>query len=403
MKKTRMLVSDTAPLYPPLWGGPKRIWNLYGNFARCAFDIVYVGIKTDKQGDLAYQYKRITENIEEFDCSFPSHYRLWHACEWALFRNTSLNLFLYLAAGSVAQFRDLLRSQDADVIICSHPWSFPAVQMRAARVYVYDAHNCEYLLMRQILRGHPLSFIVCAWVKKIEEEACRKSDLIVVCSEKEKKDFLDIYGLDPARIMIVPNGSSVRPVTSENGRIEARAMFAIPADSRVVLFIGAYYKPNNDAARLIVDRIAPAMPEITFVIAGTVKDHFKGAAIPGNVKFLGRLDEEHLAAALRGADIAINPMMEGSGINIKMLDYMAYGLPCVTTPCGSRGIDTGGFSPYFVTGVSGFAGAIRRMFSEPALLRAMSRDARSLVAGKYEWTAISKELESKIRQLLGKS
>ena len=39
------------------------------------------------------------------------------------------------------------------------------------------------------------------------------------------------------------------------------------------------------------------------------------------------------------ADIAINPMLNGSGTNLKMLDYMANGIPVISTKVGARGLD----------------------------------------------------------------
>ena len=43
--RIKLLITDTAPLYPPLWGGPQRIWNLYGNLSQELFSITYVGVK----------------------------------------------------------------------------------------------------------------------------------------------------------------------------------------------------------------------------------------------------------------------------------------------------------------------------------------------------------------------
>ena len=39
------------------------------------------------------------------------------------------------------------------------------------------------------------------------------------------------------------------------------------------------------------------------------------------------------------ADVAVNPMLSGSGTNLKMFDYMASGIPVVSTKVGARGID----------------------------------------------------------------
>ena len=37
-------------------------------------------------------------------------------------------------------------------------------------------------------------------------------------------------------------------------------------------------------------------------------------------------------------DLAINPVTTGSGTNLKMLDYMAAGVPVLSTPHGARGL-----------------------------------------------------------------
>ena len=55
--------------------------------------------------------------------------------------------------------------------------------------------------------------------------------------------------------------------------------------------------------------------------------------------------------------MAINPMFGGSGTNIKMFDFMAAGLPTISTEIGARGIESpgGGLDMIWVTGIL-FAG-----------------------------------------------
>jgi len=44
MDRIKIVISDTAPLYPPQWGGPKRIWELYSHLSQDRFYLDYVGI-----------------------------------------------------------------------------------------------------------------------------------------------------------------------------------------------------------------------------------------------------------------------------------------------------------------------------------------------------------------------
>ncbi|MEZ5371209.1 MAG: glycosyltransferase [Microthrixaceae bacterium] len=60
--------------------------------------------------------------------------------------------------------------------------------------------------------------------------------------------------------------------------------------------------------------------------------------LPGNVAALGRVEDDVLAEYLAGADLALNPIDEGSGSNLKLIDYFAAGVPVITTPVGARGI-----------------------------------------------------------------
>src|SRR5512136_415021 len=123
MKRYTLLISDTAPLYPPLWGGPKRIWNLFAGLAGQDFEVVYSGLDTSLKNGRAYDYARLADHIEEFTFALPAHYRPWYEIEKIIFGISSLNLFLYLAASSVRQFRHMLNSVEANLVVCSHPWA----------------------------------------------------------------------------------------------------------------------------------------------------------------------------------------------------------------------------------------------------------------------------------------
>ena len=47
-----------------------------------------------------------------------------------------------------------------------------------------------------------------------------------------------------------------------------------------------------------------------------------------------------LRPAFAAADIGVNPVRTGSGSNLKIAEYLAAGLPVVTTPVGMRGFES---------------------------------------------------------------
>ena len=66
-----------------------------------------------------------------------------------------------------------------------------------------------------------------------------------------------------------------------------------------------------------------------------------GAGVPkfslSNVRSIGFIPD--LPAVLANVDIAIVPILHGSGTRLKMFDYMAARLPIVTTQKGAEGIN----------------------------------------------------------------
>jgi glycosyltransferase involved in cell wall biosynthesis len=389
-----VLISDTAPLYPPLWGGPKRIWNIYNNFSKDLFDLTYVGVTYRLGNDIKYSFNKIRENFKQILCVLPPYYYPWHAIEQAIFKNTTVDLFIYLNMHTDWQFRYILNSQSTDIVICSHPWSSLCIKKEDKQFFIYDAHNCEYLLIDQILGKHLLKRLVLSQVKKIERDACKKSDLILVCSNEEKEDFIDLYKVIPEKIIIVPNGARIIEEHQRKTKESCRQTLSISPKEVVIIFIGTYYKPNIDAARFIIEKIAPALSQFKFIIVGTSSEAFRKDQISSNILLLGRVSDQLLDWALSASDIAINPMFDGSGVNIKMLDYMSYGLPIVTTECGARGIETFGRQPMIVSSIENFVENIKILTNDSILYKQMSEDARILVVEHYDWEKISTKLQN---------
>lgn len=374
-----------------------RIWGLYSNLSQDLFDITYVGVDHISKLNRNPAYNIIHYNFKEILCAPPSHYYLWKALEKIFFKNSSLDLFFYLGMKSDKQFSYILNTQDADITIFSHPWSSLSVDKGSSRFFIYDAHNCEYALMSQIMKEHPLRHLILKQVKKIEADACRKSDLILVCSHEEKKEFIDLYNVDPKQIVIVPNGTNI---SQKKGKEVYRKRLSLSSQDKLIVFVGAYYKPNIDAVRFILKNIAPKLNNLNFLIVGSVSNAFKTEQKPSNVRLAGYLPDEQLEESLLAADMAINPMSDGSGINIKMLDYMSYGLPIITTECGARGIQSNGKKPMLISSLDKFVENIELLIKDNQLFSRLSRDGRDLASQQYDWKKISSNLQETIIEKL---
>jgi len=102
-------------------------------------------------------------------------------------------------------------------------------------------------------------------------------------------------------------------------------------------------------------------------------------------------------ALLRVAAVALNPMLVGSGTNMKMLDYLAAGVPVVSTPVGVRGLDLDHERDLRVVEPAEFAAAIRATLSDPdSVVDARAREVRREIEQRFDWTAVAAPLRGEI-------
>ncbi len=111
-----------------------------------------------------------------------------------------------------------------------------------------------------------------------------------------------------------------------------------------------------------------------------------------NVLLLGQISDEEKVELYRSADVALNPMLGGSGTNIKMLDYMAAGLPVITTPIGARGLDLENYYSAMICEITEFPAKILEVLSDKDLYNKLKENGHSLVRKKYDWEKIAERM-----------
>jgi glycosyltransferase involved in cell wall biosynthesis len=202
-----------------------------------------------------------------------------------------------------------------------------------ARV-VYSAHNVEldYALAKP---SSPFHRLFARQIGRLERDAVQASDLVVACTEADGKRLSQLYG-DPKGLAVVSNGfeeTEVREVTHYR-REEARAELGLGPEELAILFVGGPAAHNRRAARFLEEKLLPALNRpARLIIAGQCAPPRR----KGRVLALGFVDR--LTPLLAAADVAVNPIDSGSGSNLKLAEYVAAGIPVVTTPIGLRGYE----------------------------------------------------------------
>jgi glycosyltransferase involved in cell wall biosynthesis len=122
--------------------------------------------------------------------------------------------------------------------------------------------------------------------------------------------------------------------------------------------------------------------------------------LPENVRPVGIASAAELLLFLQAADVALNPMMHGSGTNIKMLDTMAAALPILTTATGARGLEGRSGEHWIEAERDDFPHALRELVGNPALATNLAGNARRLAENVYDWPIIAARYAQTLRSLL---
>ncbi len=388
---------DMQPITPAVGGGRLRLLGLYHALGIHA---TYVGTY-DWPGEPARD-QWLTPTLREITVPLSAEH-FSEADKWReraggkVIIDSAFHQLAHLSPAFVE--RAVAEALTADVVCLSHPWIYPLVADaldRSKQALIYDAQNCEGLLKMSLLDDGGFGTEIAYEVIRLELEVCRAADWILACSQDDRLLFHELYGIPCGKIKLCPNGvftEELRP-PSEAERAREKEQLGIVHPSAAI-FLGSGYQFNTEAAQFILEELAPALPSVLFVIAGGVGDSLPDrcrAAQQENVRITGVLSDEDKAHYLRACDIALNPMSGGSGTNIKMFDYMAAGLPVVSTEIGVRGI-VDLYPPSFLEAPLGsFVRSIKLLLRQPSIRTEMAKNARRLVCELYSWERISRDL-----------
>jgi glycosyltransferase involved in cell wall biosynthesis len=200
-----------------------------------------------------------------------------------------------------------------------------------------------------------------------------------------------LYGVSPAKFLIVPNGVNVslcEPIGAE-ARQGAKTHLGVQV-SRIVTFVASAHPPNAEAALWIARNLAPSLgEEYRVFIIGSVCWALSHQVLPPNLILFYEVEEAIKRELLRVTDIAINPVILGSGTNLKMLEYMAWGLPVVATPTGIRGLALAHDLHAVISDREGFAEAVRSLASSPQRCKSIGMEGRALAESRFDWNWIA--------------
>ena len=394
VERKKITVTSTFPIYPPRGGGQERIYNIYKNIAKY-YDVDIVSFC---EYGSSISEKFISENLKEIKIPKTIKHQEEESKIEIKIGIPVTDIVMPILSKFTPEYGENLRNsiKESDLVIISHPFLlYEAKKYIGDTPFIYEAHNVEYLIKKSILPDSNEAKKILKIVFDIEKECCEKSVLIMVCSEEDKYSLVELYGTDINKIIIVPNGVNTQKTKYVD--IKERELNKCNLrlkNEKLGIFIGSWHPPNLEACGIIF-KIAKKCPEVKFLLIGSQCLAFEKSDIPENVALMGIVEDKIKSKIFGVADFALNPMLSGSGTNLKMFDYMAAGIPIITTEFGTRGIANKNF--FYVENIDD----MHETINDFSLLESKDKikKQREYVVKHFDWEVISAKLLKQLKNI----
>ena len=260
---------------------------------------------------------------------------------------------------------------------------------------IVDQHNIDHLLFAQ---GHDIGDAVhkktYERLKLQESRIHQFADSFFACSVADVEGLEHLNG-QQIKGRVVPNGTPIRQVAIDSKNF---------SDPKLIFCGSLDYGPNKNGllwfyqnSWQILIKIIPAVSLTIIGRNGSDQAYLPLKADP-QIDFVGEVKD--VAPYYLKNNIAIVPLLEGSGTRLKVLEAMSFGNPVVSTSIGAEGIKyTKDLNILIADDAFRFAEAIIASLSQPDHLKAIAEDGISLIRESYDWVKVGADTASILNEL----
>ena len=333
----KILLLCNKPPYPASEGGPMAMNSIITGLLDAGHHVKILAVNSEKfnvkVSDIPEDYKKKT-GIELIDVDLsvkPMNAFL------NLFTKKSYHVERFISDDFKARLIEVLDKEQFDIVQLEMLYMAPYVDVIRAHskaMIVLRAHNVEHKIWERIAKEtqSPLKrwYInhLAKTLKEYELNALETVDGIAAITRKDAA-FFRKYSSKP--VIDIPFGVYPEEFTPKY-EIEGKPKF---------YHIGSMnWMPNEEGIRWFINEVLPKTVEKVYDFVY----HLAGRNMP---EWLTTMKDPHIGvvgevpdakAFVANNDVAIVPLLSGSGIRIKIIESMAMGKTVITTRVGAEGI-----------------------------------------------------------------
>ena len=333
----KILLLCNKPPYPASEGGPMAMNSIITGLLDAGHQVKVMAINSDKYhvkaSDIPDDYKKKTGiELIKVDLRVRPMKAFLN-----LFTKKSYHVERFISERFKKKLKQLLEKEHFDMVQLEMLYMTPYVETireNSKAMIVLRAHNVEHKIWERIAKE--TKFFLKRWyinhlaktLKEYELNALETVDGIAAITRKDAA-FFRKYCSKP--IIDIPYGVYPEEFTPKY-EIEGKPKF---------YHIGSMnWMPNEEGIRWFIDEVLPKtiekVPDFVYHLAGRSMPEWLTTLKSLHVNVIGEVPDAKAFVAQH--DVAIVPLLSGSGIRIKIIESMAMGKTVITTRVGAEGI-----------------------------------------------------------------
>ena len=380
----KILLLCNKPPYPASEGGPMAMNSIINGLIEAGHQLKVLAANNEKfnvkESDIPEDYKKKT-GIELIDVDL----RVRPLKAFAnLFTNKSYHVERFISKDFKARLVELLEKEQFDVVQLEMLYMAPYVETireHSKAMIVLRAHNVEHKIWERIAKE--TKFFLKRWyinhlaktLKDYELSALETVDGVAAITRKDAA-FFRKYCSKP--VIDIPYGVYPEEFTPKYD-IESTPKF---------YHIGSMnWMPNSEGIRWFIEEVLPKtvekVPGFVYHLAGRNMPEWLKTLKNKHVDVIGEVPDAK--AFVTNNDVAIVPLLSGSGIRIKIIESMALGKTVITTRVGAKGIlYDEEVNVIIAENIAKMVEAIRAINENPHIAVRIGQAARKLVEENYD-------------------